>query len=394
MYVLTFITDKLDDIKSTSLYGGYFVLWYIIVKFLNILKFTLPDALFYLVFSYFSIRIYEVCNNEKSITLSDKLNCFVVDCSYDVILWYSKGQILLGKICKNVSKLTESFNNNYIKDTKIEEIIFCLLNSGPQKEIIGNNIIYDFVKNGDVINSTVSLKDNLIDEDKYDFVLLSFSNYKKIIQKKDVSVNLDNKSIVPSNVKFMVFQLNIPFFNKYDNESLFDLLLQNVDYNFYVDGNRIDKDFLLFFLNNYYSKEIMNIQHLNGCEVRLLDKNVNFISINLDKQFINLYENDYEIKEIVDEEKKLTESDDDYEFTKIEYSEIMNEEKMEECIEEELTKEIVTNEINVLEKEVIEEVREDIEKEVEEIEEVEEVTEEEVVGEKVIEKENKEESME
>ena len=144
----------------------------------------------------------------------------------------------------------------------------------------------------------------------------------------------------------MVFQLNIPFFNKYDNESIFDLHLSSSKYNFLVDNNRIDKDFLLFFINNYYSSEIMNMQHLNGCEIRLVDNCANFYSVDLEKQFIHIYENNYEIKAIMNTEEKInnyfSENDEDNDFTKIEYNEIIKEESItEEEIKEEIKEECI-----------------------------------------------------
>jgi hypothetical protein len=343
MYLTTLFKNNFDNMKSAGLCGGYIVLWFMLVKFLNILKYTLPDVLFYLFFSYISVRIYEVCNNDKLITLTDKFDNLMFECSYDVILWYSKGQIIIGKIFKNVVNVCIVFNDSYIKDTKFELFIHQVLNIETKKEISGNNILYEFIKNGEVINSTVSLKNDLIEEDKYDFVLLSneSTKYKKIIQKKDVVDNLNDTSIVPSNVSFMVFQLNIPFFNKYDDESLFDLHLSSSKYNFLVNNNCINKDFLLFFINNYYSSEIMNLQHLNGCEIRFVDKYANFCSVDLEKQFIHIYENNYEIKDIVN--TNFSESDEDYEFTKVEYNEIVNEENI---MEENIKEEIVTDEID------------------------------------------------
>jgi hypothetical protein len=293
----------INNITTTTLYGGYFIIGYMMIQFLNFFKNNLPDAMFYLLFSYISIRLHEVIYDEQLITLSDKFDNLLFTCSYDFILYYSKGQILFGKLSDNATKIAISLNDTYIKDTKFESLIYqCLNIETKNTEITSNNNMFEFIKNGDVINITVSLDNNLIHEDEYDFVILSneSTNYKKIIQKQDIVNNTINYSIIPSDVSFMIFQLNIPFFNKYDDESIFDLHLSNKKYNFLVDNNRIDKDFLLFFINTYYRSEIVNIQHLNGCDIRLMDKNINLISVDLDKQYICIYENNYEIKDLIE----------------------------------------------------------------------------------------------
>jgi hypothetical protein len=100
--------------------------------------------------------------------------------------------------------------------------------------------------------------------------------------------------------------------------------MKSENYNFLIDGNIIDKQFLLYFVNTYYSHEIINLEHLNGCEIRFIDGAVNMIDMKLDEQYIHLYENTYEIKNIVASSLKNTdksdtnnfiESDEEYEIT-------------------------------------------------------------------------------
>ena len=332
MNIQSLLTNSfyINNIKTNSLYGGYIIMGYVIIKFLNFLKNNLPDFMFYLLFSYISIRIHETMYNEKLTTLSDKFDSLLFTCSYDFIILYSKVQIIIGKISNNVIKVYILLNDMYIKDSKLESFIHNCFQIKTKKINIqdsNNNTMFEFIKNGDVINKTVSLNNNLIDEDKYDFVVLSneLTNYKKIIQKRDIVNNINNInniSMTPSNVNFRIFQLNIPFFNKHDDESLFDLHLSNAKYNFLLDNNRIDKDFLLFFINNYYSSEIVNMQHLNGCEIRLMDKNINLLSVNLDKQYIHIYENNYEVKDIIEKSNSTNnfiESEEYYESDEKEY---------------------------------------------------------------------------
>jgi hypothetical protein len=265
-------------------------------------------------------------NNENLTKISDKLDSMLFTCSYDFIILFSKGQIIVGKISSNITKLAILLGDKYI-ESRLECYIYSFFNI-ETRHITNKDInMFEFIKNGDVINRTVSLNNNLIDEDKYDFVVLSneSTNCKKIIQKKDVVNNANeiDTSIVLSNVKFMVFQLNIPFFSKYDNESLFDLQLSNAKYNFLLHNNRIDRDVLLFFINNYYYSKIVNIQHLNGCEVRLIDNYANILSVDLDKQYICIFENNYEVKDIV-ESDEIDESDESDESDEKEVSALMS----------------------------------------------------------------------
>jgi len=245
-------------------------------------------------------------------SVTDKLNNIAFTCSYDVIILYSKLQILCKQINEKLIK-----NTNY--EEKIRNTLYKVLNI-PEKPT--NTYTFEYIKNGDVINKTVSLNKNLINEDTYDFIILSneSTKHKKIIQKEDVNslndymeVDLDSIDMIPSTVKFMVFQLSIPFLRK-DDETLVDLHLSTSTHNFLIDGNRIDKKFLLHFVNHYYSDQILNIEHLNGCELRFIDNAVNMIDMNLDEQYIYIYEDTYEIKNIdtLDAKNNFLESEEEY----------------------------------------------------------------------------------
>jgi hypothetical protein len=269
--------------------------------------------------------------NDNSVT--DKFNNLVFNCSYDIIVLYSKLQIL----CKQIKEKLNLYTNY---EENIQKTIYKVLNI-PEKPT--NTYIFEYIKNGDVINKTVSLKKNLINEDAYDFIILSneSTKHKKIIQKEDVNslndymeVDLDSIDMIPSTVKFMVFQLSIPFLKK-DDETLVDLYLKTANHNFLIDGNRIDKKFLLHFVNHYYSDQILNIEHLNGCEIRFIDNAVNMIDMNLDEQYIHLYENTYEIKNIdtLDAKNNFLESDSEYEVTNEYVSPTSTEKSNESSIE-------------------------------------------------------------
>jgi hypothetical protein len=256
-------------------------------------------------------------------SVSDKFNNLVFVCSYDVIVLYSKAQIICKKIMdnRNVKVIKEKIDSFANYEKNIQKTIYKLLDI-PEKPT--NTYMFEYIKNGYIVNKTVSLNKDLINESTYDFIILSneSTKHKKIIQKEDVNslnseieVDLDSIDIVPSNIKFMVFQLSIPYLKKGD-ETLVDLHLSTSNYNFLIDGNTIDKQFLLYFVNNYYSNQIINIEHLNGCEVRFIDNAVNMIDMKLDEQYLHLYENTYEIKNTdKSDTNNFVESEEEYEIT-------------------------------------------------------------------------------
>jgi hypothetical protein len=263
--------------------------------------------------------------NDNSV--NDKLNNLLFNCSYDIIVLYSKAQIICKKIMdnRNVKVIKEKLDSFANYEEKIQKTIYKVLNI-PEKPT--NTYMFEYIKNGDVINKTVSLNKDLVSESSYDFIILSneSTKHKKIIQKDDVNslnseieVDLDSIEMIPSTVKFMVFQLYIPYLKKKD-ESLLDLHMKSENYNFLIDGNIIDKQFLLFFVNNYYSNEIINLEHLDGCEIHCIDGTVNMFSVKLDEQYLHLYENTYEIKNVntsknLDAVNNFVESDEEYEIT-------------------------------------------------------------------------------
>lgn len=294
----------ITNVKTVGMYSGTFFMSILALQFLKFCFRYLPNAVFYFLLSYLSIRVYETMNDGS---VSDKLNNVMYTCSYDVIFLFSKVQIICKQIMDNrhVKVIKEKLNIFVNYEENIEKTIYKLLNI-PEKPI--NMYTFEYIKNGDVVNVTLSLNKDLVSESTYDFIVLSneSTKHKKIIQKEHVTsinenieVDLDSIEMVPSNIKFIVFQLSIPYLKK-DDEVLVDLHLSKPNYNFLIDGNIIDKQFLLYFVNTYYSHEIINLEHLDGCEIRFIDGAVNMIDMNLDEQYIQLYENTYEIKNIAD----------------------------------------------------------------------------------------------
>ena len=300
---------KTTNLKTVGMYSGSFLMTILSLQFIRFSFHYLPNAVFYFLVSYLSIRVHETMSDNS---VPDKFNNLIFNFSYDVIVLYSKLQIL----CKQINEKINLYTNY---EEKMRKTIYKVLNI-PEKPT--NTYTFEYIKNGEVINKTVSLNKHLINEETYDFIILSneSTKHKKIIQKEDVNslndcmeVDVDSIDMIPSAVKFMVFQLSIPFLKK-DDETLVDLHLSTSNHNFLIDGNRIDKKFLLHFVNHYYSDQILNIEHLNGCQLRFIDNAVNIIDMNLNEQYIHIYENTYEIKNIdtLDAKNNFLESEEEY----------------------------------------------------------------------------------
>ena len=308
------------NLKSVGMYGISFLLLYVAINFIKFCFHYLPNSVFYFLLSYLSIRVYETMNDKS---VSDKLNNLVFVCSYDVIVLYSNAQISCKQIMNNkyVKIFKEKIDGFANYEENIKKTIYKVLNI-PEKQT--NTYMFEYIKNGDVVNGTVSLNKELVSESTYDFIVLSneSTKHKKIIQKEDVSnlndnieVDLDSIEMIPSSVKFMVFQLSIPYLKK-DDEVLVDLYFSTSNYNFLIDGNIIDKQFLLYFVNTYYSHEIIDLEHLDGCEIRFIDNAVNMVDMKLDEQYLHLYENTYEIKNVdKSDTNNFVESEEEYELT-------------------------------------------------------------------------------
>ena len=68
MYIQSLLTDPfyINNIKATSLYSGYVLVGYMILQLLTFFNNNLPNAMFYLLFSYMSIRVHETIESKRN----------------------------------------------------------------------------------------------------------------------------------------------------------------------------------------------------------------------------------------------------------------------------------------------------------------------------------------
>ncbi len=197
-------------------------------------------------------------------------NLFVT-ISYNIIYLYSKGQILLIKLNKNIVLLIES-NSTLLKISNVVKSLLTLKNEEIKKNTI------EFIKNGEVIKNIKcnNLKHNdfncedLINtyENNYDFLIYSHLNENNCLNKKILQ---KCEEITPtyelSNISFMLVELHI------DN-NIFKINLKNEKHNFYVQGNRLSLDFFIYYLKNIELNTTFEFSSYNYISLHVIDQNV------------------------------------------------------------------------------------------------------------------------
>lgn len=244
------------------------------------------------IINFFKIGLilFFLINNLK-IIYPEKYNEFILNLSYKVIYFFSKGQILLIKS----SNLIKEYIN---KNTYLNHFIMEIYN----KINIVKNEICQIKGNGEIlIKYYENNEDNELDNefDNENNSIFIFSDYKGGLINKSNSINkiiLHSQPFIleyeVSNIKFILFEVIFKY------EISFKLYLNTNEYNFYIVNNIIDKRFIIYFLNKYnicklkdYYNDLENIENIN---IKIIDHNVNIKEFILtDKQYIKILKDDY-----------------------------------------------------------------------------------------------------
>ena len=256
-----------------------------LLYFIKIISFTF-------FFSKYILNNYRILN-DLYIYISN--NCLII--SYNLLYFFSKCQIYYNKLILKINKLVKYFDeknilntNNYvndlefIKNNKITKMI-------KKEDLLENikNIDFDFMIHTDY--SQINNKYFYLSNDL--FIHLNICLNKKIYYK-----NPDNYNYEISQVKFILVELRI-------NKHLYKINLKTDDYNFYIVHNVLNKDFFMFYLENFlkdydeqyneqYNDNIKNTEDLYI--VKIIDQDVKVFEIDLDKQFIIINKKDYNIE--------------------------------------------------------------------------------------------------
>lgn len=203
---------------------------------------------------------------------SNFTNLFVT-ISYNIIYVYSKGQILLVKLNKNIILFIES-NPTLLKISNDAKSLLTLKNEETPKNTI------EFIKKEKVIKkincndfkSNDSNCEELINtyENDYDFLIYSELNEnncfnKKILQKGE---EITSPIYELSNISFMLVELHI------DN-NIFKINLKNEKHNFYMKENKLSLYFFIYYLKNIELNTTFDFTSHNYISLHIIDQDVN-----------------------------------------------------------------------------------------------------------------------
>lgn len=191
---------------------------------------------------------------------------------YNIIYCYSNCELFYNKLfTKNIHKKIED-------KSKILELADTI-------EIIQNGIIINILKKKNIYNVLKT-----INKIKYDIIIVSNGINKRIIYN-DFDINKINDTKENSNIKIILTKINIiddkENIIKNEKEN-FEIKFQTSKYNYFVEGNVINRKFINYFLNKYYKKKIKNYS------ITLIDNDINMNNINSNDDLI-IFKYKYEI---------------------------------------------------------------------------------------------------
>lgn len=172
----------------------------------------------------------------------------VMTLSYNCIYYYSKLQIILMRYNRHINNIVDS-NPVLLKlKNDINNLLVRNRNSILEYKFVKNGIQVDFTENYDFVISS-SLKDNF--------------RLKMIHFNSDYTQNDFNES----NFKFVLIELKV-------GDKKYKITLKNEDYSYYVTGNKLTKEFFIFYLSHYLNTELSSDES-NDLSIVILDNNIN-----------------------------------------------------------------------------------------------------------------------
>jgi len=178
---------------------------------------------------------------------------FVVEISYNCIYLFSKLQIF---ISNSNEKLNNMIDNNHTL-LKIKNDIKNLLKPGIL-------IAHEFIKDGkpiDLFNGT---------ETDYDFSIVSWTDETNNYINKKLDYDRDPHTVslsTASDMKFILIEIKIGDTDPYKID------LKTDKFNYYLVENKFNKQFFIFYLQNYL--EIKEIKYDEKIYLKIIDQDVN-----------------------------------------------------------------------------------------------------------------------
>jgi hypothetical protein len=178
---------------------------------------------------------------------------FVVEISYNCIYLFSKLQIFISNSNEKLNNMID--NNNTL--LKIKNDIQNLL----KPDIL---IAHEFIKDGkpiDLFNGT---------ETDYDFSIVSWADETNNYINKKLDYDKDPHTVslsTASEMKFILIEIKIGDTDPYKID------LKTDKFNYYLVENKFNKQFFIFYLQNYL--EIKEIKYDEKINLKMIDHDVN-----------------------------------------------------------------------------------------------------------------------
>lgn len=211
-------------------------------------------------------------------TYPEEYNNALVTSTLNAIHLYSKLQI----ICNNkYSQVKEYIDANPFLKQIFDEIY---------KKNVQNEICQ--VKPGEIYIQRIAKTISDIHFEETDDCFYIFSDSINSVNKCVNRVFLYSQPFATtnyeiSNVKFMLLEVKL-------NGNSYKIDLKNEQSNYYIVNNIFDKNFFIYYLNNYQVLTREDLLHVEKFDIKLIDQHVNIRELEItDKKFILLKKDEY-----------------------------------------------------------------------------------------------------
>ena len=221
---------------------------------------------------------------EEANNIKQKACDFGLSIVYNSLYFYSGAQIWFTRVKNDYNArvlplvkdfLKEKFN--YDLDTQINKENANNSENSYYVEFIANGVQlsrHNFSFANDNQGEILSII-NAAEPQIYDFFILNdnVGDKKNRVLYYDIPINLFYKEHPPSQ-KFLSFDL------EYNGET-HGMQLNSPDYNFAIVGNRIDREFIMYFLKNVLHVQMSEELHASNLvyNIHLIDSNVNMVNL-------------------------------------------------------------------------------------------------------------------
>ena len=206
----------------------------------------------------------------------------LVSLGYNIIYYYSVCQIKCNKLYNNILSYLRMFkaDNNLINDIKLQTIE--LFDLDTNKNMI-------FTEEEKRIFELINSSNNLI--------ILSSKNGidKKIVETCEYY--FDESTSHVSKISFIALYLNY-------NDVRYHIILKTEEFNYYLVGNIINKQFIQYYINNILNLPFYYTKETSSYKLELMDQEVNIINLNADQSIIIEKDNYRIIEKGKEKEKK------------------------------------------------------------------------------------------